>query len=276
MKPVLEFYAGPALLEGPVWDEKSRMLMCVSIERCLIYMFSVDTGVVKTFATHGQVGCAVLKDGYILSAEEDGIYRIDPDTSKSEFVLKINTDSRMRYNDGKLDPTGRFIVGTKGLKTDYPGEAALYSWDGKSVSTIVTGTTISNGLGFSPDNRYMYFIDTPVQKVGRYKYDIDSGIAEFDRYIVTDYSTDVFPDGMCVDTDGMIWVAEWGGSRVCKWDPETGEKLTEILLPCKYVSSCCLGGNNLERLYITTARGSDSDDIGGALFSADITTLRGK
>ncbi len=273
-EPVLEFYAGPALLEGPVWDEKSETLLCVSIERCLIYMFSVRTGVVKTFRTHGQVGCAVFKDGYILSAEEEGVFKINPDSSDSSLVVKINTDNRMRYNDGKLDANGRFIVGTKGLKQDYPEEAALYSWDGETVRTLVAGTTISNGIGFSPDNRYMYFIDTPVQKVGRYKYDISTGTAEFDKYIVTDYSSEVFPDGMCVDTDGMIWVAEWGGNRVCKWNPKTGKKFAEIILPCKYVSSCCLGGKNLERLYITTAHGDDSADIGGALFSADITSLR--
>lgn len=110
----------------------------------------------------------------------------------------------------------------------------------------------------------MYFIDTPTKKVAQYKYDLLSGDILFEKYIIN-IDGNGWPDGMCVDLDGNIWVAEWEGSRIRKWDINTGNVLNEILLPCPRVTSCCLGGEKLNELYITTAK-SDGNILGGGLF----------
>ena len=80
-----------------------------------------------------------------------------------------------------------------------------------------------------------------------------------------------FPDGICVDIDDMIWVAEWEGGKVCKWNPNNGEKIKEIKMPCKRVTSCCIGGENLDYLYITSAKETNvKDNYSGGLFRVKI------
>ena len=270
-QPELVFYAGSTLLEGSCWDAKERVIYCVSIEQCLIYRINPESGEVHSFQTKGPVGCVVVEEaGTLLSAEKSGIHRIDPKTGQRTFLAQLENNPAMRYNDGKLDPCGRFLVGTKGDAEDLPGRGRLLSYDGKHARTILDGTTISNGIGFSKAGNILYFIDTPTRKVGRYRYDMATGAAHFDRYVV-ELEGNGFPDGLCVDVDDRIWVAEWSGGRVCKWNPETGEKLSGIILPCTRVSSCCLGGEYLDWLYITTAKGGRGNEpLAGGLFRVKI------
>lgn len=265
--PELVFYSGATLLEGPCWDPKEGCLYCVSIQQNLIHRINPGSGEVQSYCTDGPVGCVVIEsDGMLLSAEKAGLYRIHPKTGERAFVIQLEVNPAMRYNDGKLDPRGRFLVGTKGDAEEVPGAGRLFSVSGNQVQTLVTGTTISNGIGFSSAGDYLYFIDTPTKKVGRYRYQLDTGEAVFDRYVV-ELNGDAWPDGMCVDADDMLWVAEWGGGRVCRWNPETGEKLREIRLPCINVSSCCLGGEELEYLYVTTAKDEGRNEVlAGGLF----------
>ncbi|MFZ2683150.1 MAG: SMP-30/gluconolactonase/LRE family protein, partial [Trichococcus flocculiformis] len=140
-----------------------------------------------------------------------------------------------------------------------------------TVRTVLDGLTLANGMGWSPDGKTLYFIDTPTKKVGSYAYDPETGEAIFEKYVIeiTDGSN---PDGMCVDMEGMIWVAQYGGEKVCRWDPESGGKLEEIRMPVKNVTSCCLGGENLEYLYITTAKdGETQEALAGGLFRVKLS-----
>ena len=272
-KPELVFYAGSTLLEGPHWDAQNNLIYCVSIEDNMIYAIDPETGEVGTYLTEGPVGCAVLdQKGMILEAEKSGIFRIDPRTKEKQLVAKAHDDERMRYNDGKLDPKSRLLVGTMGYDDTYEGESALYAIekDG-TVRTVLDGLTLANGMGWSPDGKTLYFIDTPTKKVGSYAYDPETGEAIFEKYVIeiTDGSN---PDGMCVDMEGMIWVAQYGGEKVCRWDPESGGKLEEIRMPVKNVTSCCLGGENLEYLYITTAKdGETQEALAGGLFRVKLS-----
>ena len=272
-KPELVFYAGSTLLEGPHWDAQNNLIYCVSIEDNMIYAIDPESGEVETYLTEGPVGCAVLdQKGMILEAERSGIFRIDPRTKEKKLVAKAHDDERMRYNDGKLDPKGRLLVGTMGYEATYEGEAVLYAIekDG-TVRTVLDGLTLANGMGWSPDGKRLYFIDTPTKKVGSYAYDPETGEAIFEKYVIeiTDGSN---PDGMCVDMEGMIWVAQYGGEKVCRWDPESGGKLEEIRMPVKNVTSCCLGGENLEYLYITTAKdGETQEALAGGLFRVKLS-----
>jgi sugar lactone lactonase YvrE len=269
--PELIFYGGSTLLEGPCWDAIERVLYCVSIEQCLIYRINPETGEVNSFRTHGSVGCVIIeKSGMLLSAEKSGIYRINPKTGQRTFLVHVESDPAMRYNDGKLDPRGRFLVGTKGATEDLPGRGKLFSYDGAQARAIITGTTISNGIGFSKAGDILYFIDTPTKKVGRYKYNLETGEAAFDRHVI-ELEGSAWPDGMCVDLDDSIWVAEWGGGRVCNWDPRTGQKTREIKLPCANTSSCCLGGTDLQYLYVSTAKETGREEqLAGGLFRITI------
>lgn len=267
------FYSGAELLEGPCWDEKNNILYFVSILNNLIYSLDINTGYIKSYQTESPVGCAVIEEtGMILEAELNGIYRINPETGEKKFVSQLIRENGIRYNDGKLGPDGKLYVGTMYYQKFSKGKGKLYRLDENQSVSLIEGTTISNGLGFSNDNKYMYFIDTPTNKVGRYYYDIATGNINFDRYII-EFINDGNPDGMCVDIDDTIWVAQWGAGKVSHWNPYTGEKLLEIEFPCANVSSCCVGGKNMEYLFVSSGKhddGVENEVLAGALFKVKI------
>ena len=62
------------------------------------------------------------------------------------------------------------------------------------------------------------------------------------------------PDGVAIDEEGMLWIAQWGGFGIYRWNPEKGELISKIEVPVPQVSSCAFVGENLDHLLITTAR----------------------
>lgn len=269
LKPELVYYAGNSLLEGPLWDDESNLLYFISIEDNMIYSLNEETTEIHSYPTNSPVGAAVLDgEGKIISAEMDGIYSIDLKTKERAFLIQPNKDERLRYNDGKLDPSGRFLVGTMGYEEIIDGAASLFVVEDGDYKEMLTDLSLSNGLGWSEDGQTFYHIDTPTNKVKKYDYDLENASLSNGRTVVeiTDGGS---PDGMCVDLDGNIWVAEFGGKRICKWDSETGEQLVEIPMPVSNITSCCLGGPDKDYLYITTAQ-EDGEALSGGLFKVKI------
>jgi sugar lactone lactonase YvrE len=267
MEPI--FYAGSSLLEGPIWDSINKVVYCVSIEQGIIYQINTKSGEVQSYPTQGSVGCVALtKDGNLISAEKEGIFIINPKTRERTYLTQFESDHNLRYNDGRFDPIGRFIVGTKSEKDYFVEESIvkgkLFSFHNGVSKVLLNDLLISNGIGFSHNGDKMYFIDTPTNKVAQYKYNLETGDILFEKHII-EIDGIGYPDGMCVDLDGNIWVAEWEGGRVRKWDTNTGKVLDEIELPCSRVTSCCLGGEDLNELFITTAK-KENEFLGGALF----------
>jgi sugar lactone lactonase YvrE len=269
----LIFHAGSSLLEGPIWDADNKLVYCVSIEQNLIYQIDPNSGKVQSYPTFGNVGCvALMEDGSLISAEKEGIFNIDPRTKEKTYITQFESDINLRYNDGRFDPVGRFLVGTKSEKDYFIEETIvkgkLFSYHNGEHKVLLNDLLISNGIGFSHDGKKMYFIDTPTKKVAQYDYNLDTGNILFEKYIV-DVDGNGWPDGMCVDLDGNIWVAEWEGGRVRKWDVNTGRVLDEVIVPCSRVTSCCLGGDDLRDLFITTAK-HENYVLGGSLFKTKI------
>jgi sugar lactone lactonase YvrE len=271
MKPDLVFYSGAELLESPRWNEPSNTLYFVSITDSVFYGMELKTRIVKTYSTKGHVGCVLIeKNGHIISAEKEGIFNTSVNTGIRKLLAHPEVDPAMRYNDGVVDSLGRIIVGTKGYVNDVANNGRVFSIYKGQVNTIIQGTTISNGLGFSHDGKKLYFIDTPTRKVAEYVYDIDTGNVFFHKYVI-EIPGPGLPDGLCVDRDGNIWVAEWGGSCVCLWNPINGKKIKQIKLPCTNVTSCCLAERNNETLFITTARnGIKKEIMAGGLFACNV------
>ncbi len=268
-KPELVFYAGNTLLEGPLWDEDNQLLYFIAIDDKIIYSLDEKTTEIKAYVTNSPVGAAVLdQKGHIISAEKDGIYFIDIETKKRTLFMQPNEDNRLRYNDGKLDSRGRFFIGTMGYEEDIEGAASLYVVEDGQAKELLTDLTLSNGIGWSKDNKIFYHIDTPTKKVMKYDYDEKAATLSNER-IAVEIPGDGSPDGMCVDIDDNIWVAEYGGRRICKWNPDTGEQILEIPMPVSNITSCCLGGADKNYLYITTAQ-ADDEPLSGGLFKVKI------
>ena len=269
LKPELIYYAGNALLEGPLWNDEDGRFYFVSIDDDMIYRLNEETLEIDSYPTDGPVGAAVLnEDGMIVSAEKSGIHLIDPETKERTFFMQPNKDERQRYNDGKMDPKGRFLIGTMGYEETLESEASLYIIEDGEARELISNLTLSNGMGWSADGKTFYHIDTPTKKVKKYDYDLETAEVSNERTIV-EITGDGAPDGMCVDLDGNIWVAEFGGKRICKWDSETGELLVEIPMPVTNITSCCLGGPDKDYLYITTGK-KDDEPLSGGLFRVKI------
>jgi len=242
--------------EGPLWLPERKQIAWVDIEGKRVHFFTPSTGEKSAIDVGQRIGAAVLADdGRLVCALQNGFHFLDLNDGSLEPIADPEADMPgNRFNDGKCDPSGRFWAGTMPLADSEP-TGALYRLDGDgSVHRMVTGIGCSNGLGWKPDGTVMYYIDTVTRRIDRFDYDAQTGnIAN--RQTVADIPDDFgFPDGMAVDAEGHLWVAFWGGYGVRRFNPETGECLEKVELPVSQVSSCCFGGENLDVLYITSAR----------------------
>jgi sugar lactone lactonase YvrE len=148
-------------------------------------------------------------------------------------------------------------------KGDSPQAGSLYCMDTElRVRRLFGGVAISNGLGWSPDNAVMYYIDSPTRQVAAFDFDPESGDISNKRVAVVIPEDGGIPDGMTVDEDGTIWVAQWGAYQVSRWNPHTGELLQTISVPAANVTCCAFGGPDLEELYITTSKIGVGDEEG--------------
>jgi sugar lactone lactonase YvrE len=241
--------------EGAIWDSASATLYWVDITAGHVHSYHPETGARRTYTVGQMVGTVVPRAaGGLLLAVEQGLAGLDLATGVMTPLWQ-HTPSQpgIRFNDGKCDPIGRFWAGTMALDAR-PGAGSLYRFDPDgSVHTMVRDVTVSNGLTWSLDNRTFYYIDTPTQAVAAFEYNRDTGaIANRREVIQIDPATGA-PDGMTIDTEGMLWIAHWDGSRVTRWNPADGSLLQTIRLPVARVTSCWFGGPNLNELYITTA-----------------------
>ncbi|WP_342774594.1 SMP-30/gluconolactonase/LRE family protein [Paenibacillus piri] len=253
--------ARAALGEGPCWDHRSGLLHWVDIAGMRVHTYNPLTGEDRYIQLDQMVGVAVPRlSGGMVAAMEHGLYLLDPETGTVSLVEDPESGLDNRFNDGKCDERGRFWAGTlsrKGRKQ----AGALYCLDaGGTVRKVIDGVTTSNGIGWSPDGRTMYFIDSPTKEVRAYSFDAKTGQLGDARTVVVIPADGGVPDGMTVDAEGMLWVAQWGGWQVSRWNPHTGEQLAAVPVPAAQVSSCAFGGAYLDELYITTARIGQSEE----------------
>lgn len=186
---------------------------------------------------------AALRDGIALLSE-DGELRLISDVEADRPTH--------RFNDGKCDAAGRFWAGTMRFD-DVRGSATLYRVDpDHSVTPMVTGVGLSNGLGWSVDGTVMYYIDTLERSIDAFDFAPDTGGLSNRRRLVSLAPDDGYPDGMTVDRDGFLWVALYQGGAIRRYSP-AGELARTIDLPVSQPTSCAFGGPDLMDLYITTA-----------------------
>ena len=154
-------------------------------------------------------------------------------------------------NDGKADPAGRFVGGTMGDPTPRPRAASLWSFGSGDPVALVSGVTISNGLAWSADGSTLFYIDTPTRRVDAFDYDVRLGSVANRRPVITLPPGAGDPDGLCIDVDGGLWVALWGGSAVHRYVDGSLDAVIEV--PTPYVTCPVFAGRELDELVITTA-----------------------
>lgn len=252
---ILRVNAHAVLGEGPSWDPVTGDLLWVDILGRRVHRFGVARGSEgPSLVTDGHVGAVVpRRNGGLVLALARAFALLEPGASAPATTIPVEADRPgNRLNDGKCDPAGRFWAGTMAYAAT-PGAGSLYRLDPDlSVTMMLESVTCSNGLGWSPDGRTMYFIDTGTGGVDAFAFDLATGEIADRRRIIDIPSHDGLPDGMTVDAEGGLWVALWGGGAVRRYLPDgTLERIVE--LPCRLVTSCTFGGELLDELFITTA-----------------------
>jgi D-xylonolactonase len=166
------------------------------------------------------------------------------------------------------DPQGRVFCGTM---PDKQRPARLYRLDESgTISLLLEGIGLSNGLGFSPDLKHLYYTDSGKRTIDLFDYDQATGQLSNRRNFVTVARApgQGGPDGLTVDSQGDIWSARWDGAVVVRYGPD-GQEKQRLGLPVPKASSMTFGGSAYTDMYVTTAGGNQKDKDGptaGALF----------
>lgn len=242
--------------EGPLWIAQLGCFFWVDIEKGNLHRYHLATE--KLEIRHFPHRLAVVLEGQIgklILGLDRKLVRYDWETEVIEELCEVESDLTLnRFNDGKVDSQGRIWIGT--LSTLFTeGAGSLYRIGPNLTPEVqLKNLTISNGMAWTADQQTFYFIDTPTKKIQEFAFDPESGAIEFRRIAVEISEGLGFPDGMCIDREGMLWVAHYAGSGVYRWNPNTGQLLDKIELPVPHVTSCCFGGENLDLMLITTAQ----------------------
>jgi sugar lactone lactonase YvrE len=243
--------------EGARWDARRDELLRVDIVAGRVYRDRVTADgsleLVRSYDVPGTVGAIVPidgDDGWLLAAGR-GFAHLLPDGAIRVLAEVVADDSRM--NDGACDPQGRFWAGTMAYD-ESPGAGTLYrlELDG-SCSTVLTGLTISNGIGWSPDGETMYLSDSGRAMVEAFDFDGATGALSGRRQLVHVDRPGVAPDGLTVDEQGDLWVGLYGGWAVNRYAPDGSLRAT-VHMPVAQATSCAFGGRDRRTLFVTTGR----------------------
>lgn len=255
-----------ALGEGPVWDEQAKELYWIDGLGCRWFRMDENKNI-REFTTPSAIGSLILKkDGGMLMGLQDGIYETDPETGKQTLYANPEVEIEgNRFNDGKVDPAGCYVIGSMSTanndgSSDGEPAGSLYSIaaDG-SWQKLRGGCSISNGMAWNRAQDTFFYVDSPTGCVFAYDYDQATGKISNERVAARIPEDEGIPDGMCIDADDNLWVAQWGGWCVSCFDSKTGERIAKVEVPVKHVTCCAFGGENLETLYITTS----TNDVSG-------------
>lgn len=241
--------------EGPTWLAAERKLLFVDILAPAIVVADPADGSFQTYPMPELVGAVVpRRRGGFLAAMQSGLKAVDLATGRvSTIAAPESSKPGNRFNDGKCDRRGRFFAGTMALDAT-PAQGTLYRLDPDGQCRIIdSGFGVSNGLGWSPDERTFYFTDTRARRIYAYDYDPDTGAVGARRVFVEVPEGVGVPDGLAVDADGFIWSAHWDGWCVTRYDP-AGRVDRVVNVPVPRPTSCAFGGADLSTLYVTSAR----------------------
>jgi sugar lactone lactonase YvrE len=274
--------------ESPIWDGDKQQLYWTDSVALRLYRYDWRT------RSHGCIkegleanGIALDTSGGLVLANNSGIWLWDGGAEPRLVAADVN-GSKCRINDCIADPQGRLISGSWFYNPEgnyEKGKLICIENDG-TARILDEGFHLSNGLGFSPDARTLYFTDSVARRIFAYDYDVGTGVTSNRRTFVAVPTTEGLPDGLTVDAEGFVWSAQWYGQRVVRYDPD-GRPERYIDTPAKQTSSLAFGGPDLTDIFITSAAQSEPMPVmppgydastgffGGPLYTVNLG-IRGK
>jgi len=264
--------------ESPVWHEQEQSLYWIDIQGKHIHRFHPGSGQNETFDLPEIVTCIALRaaGGLVLTLKKCFAF-FGLGTLALERLADVERDiTNNRFNDGKCDPQGRFWAGTMDAVHWSTPAGSLYRFSaGQCLATMQTDVICSNGSGWSPDGRTMYYTESFRYAIFAYDFDaLDGAIANRRIFVPIDRGSGGFPDGMTVDSEGFVWSNLVGVGQIRRYDPDGKlERIVQLSVP--RATDCTFGGPDLKTLYITTARETMTPDqlaaapLSGSVFAVD-------
>ncbi|XP_053163215.1 regucalcin-like isoform X1 [Hemicordylus capensis] len=246
--------------ECPVWEERENSLVYVDINSQKVCRWNSITNQVQCVPVDARVGAVALHQcgSYVIAlGTRFAFLNWEDQTVVNITELELDKPNN-RFNDGKVDPKGRFFAGTMAEETA-PGvrarhQGALYTlFPNHCVMKQLEHVGISNGLDWSLDHRTFFYIDSLEYAVHAYNYDVCTGKIDCCRTVYKMEKEEAMPDGMCIDVEGKLWVACIDGGRVIRIDPETGKRIQTVQMPASRITSCSFGGKDYSEMYVTSA-----------------------
>jgi sugar lactone lactonase YvrE len=278
MSPTVALDVRAELGECPVWSIEEQALYFVDIKGRALHRFEPSTYQHAVVGMPEDIGCIGLrKDGGFIAGLRSGLWLLDRAGHLDRKLEDNPEDQRTsRFNDGRVDPAGRFLAGTIDEPKD-GGKAHLYRYDKRGLAILASGLLTSNGVAFSPDGRTLYHSDTPTFTVWRYAYDPATGEAK-DRTVFVRLAPanrdQGRPDGAAVDAEGCYWTALFEGGRIQRYAPD-GSLLAEYPVPARCPTMVAFGGPDLKTLYVTSARtGRPADELAALPHSGSLFSMR--
>jgi sugar lactone lactonase YvrE len=253
--------------ESPIWHAQESALYWVDIPGKTVHRLHPASGKHSSWRMASEPSAiAADVDNNLVVATRNGFVYLNTSSGEMEDMVAAPYDTKvMRFNDGRVDPAGRFWVGTMYEPRDQ-AKAEMYVLDkGQLRQAWSGGMTNSNGLAWTPDGKTMFHADTTSHRIDVYDYDVASGTHSNGRNLVTfeaDKTTGTYggrPDGAAMDSEGNYWIAMYEGARLLKLTPG-GELLQQIDLPVRCPTAVAFGGPDLRTLYVTSAAGGRSPE----------------
>ena len=243
--------------EGPVWDNRSNELYWVDILQGRIQKAALSDNYTSIQTLNvgepvGMVGLCSVSNQLIAALKSQVVLLNTTSNDKSIVSSATHEISNTRFNDGKVGPNGKLYAGTMGDGVEPVGN--FYFFDNQNnVALLEKSLQVSNGLDWSLDYRTLFLTDSPKKLIYAYDFDQKTGLISNRRIHINASSEVGEPDGLCIDSEGCIWSAQWGGAKVIRYDP-FGKKMYEVALPVLYPTSCCFGGANMTELFVTSSK----------------------
>ena len=255
--------------EGAMWDARSGRVLWVDMLAGRVLSTDPLEGTTIAMMVESPVAAMVRPTGerdFIVARRTD-VCILRADGSLRPFASVVESPD-VAINEGGCDTAGRLLVGSV-ADDGRPGAGHLWQVSGNGqVRVLLDGISCSNGLAFSEDGTSMFYVDTGTERVDCYAYDVATGELGPRRALasIPELGLQGVPDGICMDAEGGVWVALWGGRSVVRVDA-AGRLDAVVEIPTLNVTSCAFGGADLRTLFVTTSAYDNPGPEAGALFA---------
>ena len=241
--------------EGILWDSRENCIFWVDVLKKQVHRMNLSDHKVEVYKFNQYVSKIMIAKGggFILGMKGMLASWMGAVSEVKPIVLVEDSITMNRTNDGAIDPFGNIWIGTMSMDAK-PNAGKLYCYKDGRLKVVLDQVSIPNGLVWTDNDQYVYFVDSYTKKIKRYQY-INDRCELTNSKVIVEIPADLgLPDGMCLGPDGNLWVAHWGGYGVYCWDINTGKLLKKVSVDAPHITSCTFGGKAGNDLFITTAR----------------------